>query len=111
MSADLHTENGAYFDDTVSADGKVHDARRIDFLDRYIQAMQEAQEKGVDVRGYFVWSLDNFEWACGYRPTFGVVKVDFDSQRRIPKDSYFWYRDLIRQHRNIAQPQTASALT
>ena len=99
------TENGAYFDDTESLDGKVHDARRIDFLDRYIQAMQEAQAKGVDVRGYFVWSLlDNFEWACGYRPTFGLVKVDFNSLQRIPKDSYFWYRDFIRQHRKIAHP-------
>jgi len=104
------TENGAYFDDTVSVDGKVHDARRIDFLDRYIQAMQEAQAKGVDVRGYFVWSLlDNFEWACGYRPTFGLVKVDFNSLRRIPKDSYFWYRDFIGHHRKITHSQTASA--
>jgi beta-glucosidase len=104
------TENGAYFDDTVSADGKVHDARRIDFLDRYIQAMQEAQAKGVDVRGYFVWSLlDNFEWACGYRPTFGLVKVHFDSLRRVPKDSYFWYRDLIGRCRNKTHSQTASA--
>ena len=72
------TENGAYFDDTVSEDGKIHDAQRIEFLDRYIHAMGEAQSQGVDVRGYFVWSLlDNFEWACGYRPTFGLVKVDF----------------------------------
>jgi beta-glucosidase len=104
------TENGAYFDDTVSVDGKVHDARRIDFLDRYIQAMQEAQEKDVDVRGYFVWSLlDNFEWACGYRPTFGLVKVDFNSLQRIPKDSYFWYRDFIGHHRNMTHSPTASA--
>jgi len=104
------TENGAYFDDTVSVDGKVHDARRIDFLERYIQAMQEAQAKGVDVRGYFVWSLlDNFEWACGYRPTFGLVKVDFDSLRRVPKDSYFWYRDFIGRCRNKTHSQTASA--
>src|SRR6202140_756460 len=102
------TENGAYFDDTVSVDGKVHDARPIDFLDRYIQAMQEAQAKGVAVRGYFVWSLlDNFEWACGYRPTFGLVKVDFDSLRRVPKDSYFWYRNFIRKG-DFAHPQTAS---
>jgi beta-glucosidase len=81
------TENGAYFDDTVSTDGKVHDARRIDFLDRYIQAMQEAQAKGVDVRGYFVWSLlDNFEWACGYRPTFVSLRwisIASDASRRI----------------------------
>jgi beta-glucosidase len=92
------TENGAYFDDVLSPDGKVHDANRITFLDGYIKAMQEARGRGVDIRGYFVWSLlDNFEWASGYRPTFGLVKVDFNTQRRIPKDSYFWYRDFIRQ--------------
>lgn len=90
------TENGAYFDDVVSTDGKVHDTKRVAFLDGYIKAMQEARERGVDIRGYFVWSLlDNFEWASGYRPTFGLVKVDFQSQKRIPKDSYFWYRDFI----------------
>jgi beta-glucosidase len=101
-------ENGAYFDDTVSEDGKVHDARRIEFLDQYIRAMREAQSQGVDVRGYFVWSLlDNFEWACGYRPTFGLVKVDFDTLQRIPKDSYHWYRNFIR-HREVPRPQTAS---
>ena len=102
------TENGAYFDDILSEDGKVHDDRRIAFLDRYIQAMQEAQAHGVDIRGYFVWSLlDNFEWAGGYRPTFGLVKVDFDTMRRIPKDSYYWYRDLIQQGA-VAHPETAS---
>ena len=102
------TENGAYFDDTMSDDGKVHDARRIEFLDRYIHAMREAQSQGVDVRGYFVWSLlDNFEWACGYRPTFGLVKVDFETLQRIPKDSYYWYRNFIR-HRDVPSRQTAS---
>jgi beta-glucosidase len=90
------TENGAYFDDQISSDGKVHDANRIAFLDAYIKAMNEARACGVDIRGYFVWTLtDNFEWAGGYRPTFGLVKVDFKTQKRIPKDSYFWYRDLI----------------
>jgi beta-glucosidase len=102
------TENGAYFDDTVSEDGKVRDARRIEFLDRYIHAMREAQSQGVDVRGYFVWSLlDNFEWACGYRPTFGLVKVDFKTLQRIPKDSYYWYRNFIR-HENVPRSQTPS---
>jgi beta-glucosidase len=68
------------------------------FFEGYINAMQEAQKRGVEIRGYFVWSLlDNFEWACGYRPTFGLIKVDFENQKRIPKDSYFWYRDLIKQ--------------
>ncbi len=92
-------ENGAYFDDTLSEDGKVHDHQRIEFLDGYIRAMREAMDQGVDVRGYFVWSLlDNFEWASGYRPTFGLVKVDFKNQQRISKDSFYWYREFIRQH-------------
>jgi beta-glucosidase len=94
------TENGAYFEDVLSADGKVHDPNRVAYLDGYIRAMQEARERGVEIRGYFVWSLlDNFEWACGYRPTFGLVKVDFQNQKRIPKDSYFWYQDLIQRQR------------
>jgi len=105
------TENGAYFNDFISEDGKVHDAERIDFLNAYISAMLEARQRGVDIRGYFVWSLlDNFEWACGYRPTFGLVKVDFRTQTRIPKDSYYWYGDFIRQHRDISRPESASAL-
>jgi beta-glucosidase len=93
------TENGAYFDDVLSEDGKVHDAKRIDFLAGYINAMLEAREGGVVIGGYFVWSLlDNFEWACGYRPTFGIVKVDFKTLKRIPKDSFYWYRDFIKSH-------------
>jgi beta-glucosidase len=94
------TENGAYFDDVVSDDGEVHDTRRIEFLDGDINAMLEARRSRVDIRGYFVWSLlDNFEWACGYRPTFGIVKVDFKTLKRTPKDSFFWYRDFIKEHR------------
>ena len=90
------TENGAYFDDVLSADGKVHDANRVAFLEGYIKAMQEARERGVDIRGYFVWSLlDNFEWACGYRPTFGLVKVDFNTQKRIPERFLFLVPRLI----------------
>jgi beta-galactosidase len=96
------TENGAYFDDALSEDGKVHDHRRIEFLDGYIHAMWEAMNQGVDIRGYFVWSLlDNFEWASGYRPTFGLVKTDFKNQNRIPKDSFYWYRNLIEQNRSV----------
>jgi beta-glucosidase len=102
------TENGAYFDDTVSEDGAVHDARRIEFIEQYVGGMREAQAQGVDIRGYFVWSLlDNFEWACGYRPTFGLVKVNFDTLQRIPKDSYRWYRNLIGRQ-DVLRPQTAS---
>jgi beta-glucosidase len=92
------TENGAFFTDTLSPDGRVHDEKRIAFLDSYIQAMEQARVRGVDIRGYFVWSLlDNFEWAAGYRPTFGIVKVDYKTQRRIPKDSYFWYQNHIKK--------------
>jgi beta-glucosidase len=104
------TENGAYFDDTLSADEKVHDPQRIAFLENYIHAMQEAIDQGVDIRGYFVWSLlDNFEWASGYRPTFGLVRVDSKNQKRIPKDSFYWYRDLIQQNRPIISPRTNQA--
>ncbi|HKM57666.1 MAG TPA: family 1 glycosylhydrolase, partial [Chthoniobacterales bacterium] len=90
---------GAFFTDTLSADGKIHDEKRIEFLDGYLKAMQAARKQGVDIRGYFLWSLmDNFEWAAGYRPTFGIVRVDFPTRKRIPKDSYYWYRDYIRGH-------------
>ena len=106
------TENGAYFEDAISEDGKVHDDRRIEFLDGYIRAMWEAMNQGVDIRGYFLWSfLDNFEWASGYRPTFGLVKVDFKNQTRLPKDSFYWYRDLIQRSRSVTSPLASSATT
>ena len=92
------TENGAYFDDSLSDDGKVRDTRRVEFLNGYINAMLEARSGGVDIRGYFIWTLlDNFEWAAGYRPTFGLVKID-SSLKRTRKDSYYWYRDFIKDH-------------
>jgi beta-glucosidase len=90
------TENGAAFDDTVDADGRVHDDLRVAYLRDHINAVGEAREKGVDVRGYFVWSLmDNFEWAYGYDRRFGILRIDYDTQERIWKDSAFWYRDRI----------------
>ncbi len=90
------TENGMSCHDIVSADGKVHDPNRITFLDSYIGAMQRAYDEGADVRGYFLWSfLDNFEWAEGYKQRFGIVYVDFSSQKRIVKDSAFWYRKVM----------------
>jgi beta-glucosidase len=104
------TENGASFPDEV-VDGRVHDSRRIAYLDGHIGAVRHAIELGVDVRGYLVWSLmDNFEWAEGYTQRFGLVHVDFETGVRTPKDSFAWYRDLIawergqhEQHRH-AQP-------
>jgi beta-glucosidase len=86
------TENGAaYRDDLV--DGRVADSDRFHYLHRHIAAMADALERGVDVRGYFVWSLlDNFEWADGYTKRFGLFHVDYATQRRTPKDSAHWYR-------------------
>ncbi|MFC0528315.1 GH1 family beta-glucosidase [Phytohabitans kaempferiae] len=90
------TENGAAFDDKPGADGQVADADRIAYLDGHLRAVLTAIERGVDVRGYLVWSLmDNFEWAEGYRKRFGIIHVDYQTQRRTPKDSALWYRDVI----------------
>jgi beta-glucosidase len=92
----LITENGAAFDDLVGGGGVVDDERRIDYLRAHIGAVERAREQGVDLRGYFVWSLlDNFEWEWGYGQRFGIVYIDYPTQRRIPKRSALWYRDLI----------------
>jgi beta-glucosidase len=91
------TENGMSGCDWVALDGRVHDPQRIDFKQRYLGQLALARAAGVDARGYFAWSLlDNFEWAEGYRQRFGLVHVDFATQRRTPKDSFRWYRDVIR---------------
>ena len=91
------TENGAAFTDEVAADGGVHDGERVEYLRTHIAAVADAVDAGVDVRGYFVWSLlDNFEWGYGYDRRFGVVRVDYDTQERVLKDSALWYRDLLR---------------
>ncbi len=92
----LITENGAAFDDRLDGADVVEDERRVAYLAGHIEAVQRAREQGVDVRGYYVWSLlDNFEWEHGYGKRFGIVFVDFRTQRRIPKRSALWYRDLI----------------
>lgn len=90
------TENGCSFGDAPGPDGRVRDARRIDFLRRHFLAAHRALEAGAPLAGYFVWSLmDNFEWAHGFRQRFGLVWVDYATQRRIPKDSALWFRDVI----------------
>ncbi|MBT3151194.1 beta-glucosidase [Streptomyces sp. CHD11] len=87
------TENGCAY-------GGLDDRDRISYLDGHIRALHRAVEAGVDVRGYFVWSLmDNFEWAEGYARRFGLVHVDFDTLERTPKASYGWFRDLLREQR------------
>ena len=91
------TENGLSCNDRIYLDGRVHDLDRIDFLTRYLNALGRAVESGTDIRGYFHWSLtDNLEWHSGYGDRFGLVFVDFPTLARIPKDSFCWYRDVIR---------------
>jgi beta-glucosidase len=93
------TENGAAFPDAPAADGSVPDPARVDYLDRHVRAARQAIDDGVDLRGYFVWSLlDNFEWAYGYSKRFGLVHVDYDTQRRTPKASARWYAGVTRRN-------------
>ncbi|MCP4359838.1 MAG: beta-glucosidase [Chloroflexi bacterium] len=101
------TENGCAYDDgpdehactEQNRSGRVPDKRRIEYLHRYLSAVHQAVQDGVPVAGYFVWSLlDNFEWALGYSKRFGLVHVDYETQQRTPKDSAYWYRDVIQQN-------------
>ncbi|HEY9367111.1 GH1 family beta-glucosidase [Streptomyces sp.] len=92
----LVTENGAAYDDYADPSGAVHDPERVAYVDAHLGAVHRAIGAGADVRGYFLWSLlDNFEWAYGYGKRFGIVHVDFASQRRTPKDSARWYAGVI----------------
>jgi len=94
------TENGAVFGDGPTHDGKVHDNRRIAFLRDHLEALAEAMSQGVTVLGYLHWSLlDNFEWALGYRPRFGLTYVDYRTGERIPKDSARYYGQVARTGR------------
>ncbi|MCU1440914.1 MAG: beta-glucosidase [Rhodoglobus sp.] len=90
------TENGAAYDDVVEPDGSIHDAERVAFLESHLGAILDAIDAGVPVHGYFYWSLmDNFEWAWGYDKRFGIVRVDYDTQERTPKDSAIAYTRII----------------
>ena len=94
------TENGlGYYDELI--DGQVHDEYRIEYIRGYIHWMKKAMEEGCDVRGYYVWStMDLYSWINGYEKRYGLVYVDFDHKNvRIPKDSYYWYRDMIKKER------------
>lgn len=94
------TENGAAAADTLSPDGCVHDAQRLSYYRRHLQAVAKAIALGAPVRGYYAWSLlDNFEWSFGLSKRFGLVYVDFESQERIWKDSALWYRQVIEANR------------
>lgn len=92
------TENGMACHDCISLDGKVHDPNRIDFLARYLKQVKRAASE-IDLRGYFEWTLlDNFEWNKGYAERFGLVYVDFETQKRIWKDSAYWYADVVKEN-------------
>ena len=96
------TENGAAFDDTADDEGNVRDDDRTAYLAEHIAAVAAAREQGADVRGYFAWSLmDNFEWAEGYAKRFGIVHVDYATQKRTPKQSALWFRDAIARSKGI----------
>ena len=95
----LITENGAAYVDVLEPDGTVHDADRIAYLADHLRAVRTAIDAGVDIRGYFVWSLmDNFEWAWGYSKRFGIVHVDYETFQRRPKDSARWYAAVARSN-------------
>ncbi len=90
------TENGMASHDWVGVDGKVHDQARVDFMARYLGAYKRAAEDGVDLAGYFAWSvMDNFEWAYGYSQRFGLVYTDYNTQKRTWKDSAYFYKNII----------------
>lgn len=93
------TENGCAMDDIVSPDGSVHDPDRIAFYRGYLEACHQAITEGIDLRGYFAWSLmDNFEWASGYKFRFGLVHVDRETLARTPKSSARWFGGVVRDN-------------
>ncbi|MGV8969794.1 MAG: GH1 family beta-glucosidase [Microbacteriaceae bacterium] len=94
------TENGAAINDEPDEAGSVHDIRRIEYTDLHLRAIADAIEAGVDVRGYFHWSLmDNFEWAVGFTQRFGLIYIDYETMKRTPKDSFTWYQKVIQANR------------
>jgi beta-glucosidase len=103
------TENGAAYDDVVAEDGSVDDQDRLAFVDLHLRAIHDAITAGVDVRGYFAWSLlDNYEWAWGYSKRFGVVRVDYETQERTVKASGQWYAEIART--GVIPPLPAASL-
>ncbi len=106
------TENGASYDDELADDGQVHDSERTEYIRAHIEAVGASIADGVDVRGYFVWSLlDNFEWAWGYDKRFGIVRVDYETQERIVKDSGLEYARTIRRARDASAAVLATSGT
>ena len=98
------TENGASFsnnEDTI-INGKINDVLRADYIKRHVAAALQAKNEGANLKGYFVWSgWDNFEWIFGYTVKFGIIHVDFKTQERTPKQSFYEYQHIIQQHKNL----------
>ena len=102
MPTIIITENGAAFPDKVE-DGHVHDECRIRFYEQYLAQVLKAKQEGVNVKGYFAWSFtDNFEWAEGYSKRFGLVYIDYPTQRRIIKSSGFWFQQFLQKQHELA---------
>lgn len=90
------TENGCANNDWISSDGKCNDANRVEYLKLHLEKVEQLIKEEIPIKGYFVWSfLDNFEWLCGYSKRFGLIYVDYQTLKRIPKDSYFWFKDYL----------------
>jgi beta-glucosidase len=105
------TENGASFSDGPGDDGAVVDRRRIDYLESHVDAVVAAAESGVPIDGYFVWSfLDNLEWTQGFEQRFGLVWVDHQTQERRPKESFYWYRELVAGESRTSQALEAARI-
>ena len=110
ISLPLLLENGTACLDKIDANGVVVDGPRIDYLRAYTAAMFAAVDAGAEVRGYFVWSLlDNFEWGSGYGHRFGLVYMDYPTQRPIPKASFRWYANLIKTDPRSFRSTSAAA--
>jgi beta-glucosidase len=93
------TENGTAVTDLVTPDKKVHDGARVEYIRSYLAELKRAIADGVDVRGYFYWSLmDNFEWRYAYSKRFGLLYVDYQTQERIKKDSFYFYQSVIKEN-------------
>jgi beta-glucosidase len=94
------TENGSAWDDVITPDGEIHDAERVDYLERHLEAIAAGIAEGADVRGYFAWSLlDNFEWAWGYEKRFGIIHVDYETLVRTIKDSGHTFARIAKESR------------
>jgi len=108
-SAIYVTENGAAYPDVRGHDGTVNDPERQSYLQEYLAGASRALAQGVPLRGYFAWSLfDNFEWAWGYWKRFGLVYIDYATLERVPKGSFYWYRDLIAAQRAQGEDSEAA---